>query len=102
MGLFDAFPPEEFAFFLFIFGSLAIFTGTVNAYNEFWLVNASAQFLELPLNLIVLPLFGTGNALIAALLVIAFVYYAIKLVDIFGIGFLAAVIFGALAIILGA
>ncbi len=101
MAIFPSFEPEEWIFFPFIFGSLLVYAGSISAYSDFFVAKGAGQIFNLPVDHIVVPLANSGSALLALFGAIAFVWYFGKVSEILTPGFVAAIIFGAIAIMLG-
>lgn len=102
MPLFS-FHPAEWAMFVFIFASLAIYTGAIGSYSGHGPTWALAQVVEWPFNNIIGPVFNSPFALLTLPLFILFVVW---LVRIFGQnvdpGILGAVFVGVIAVTVGA
>ncbi len=101
MALFN-FGVDEWAFFVFILGSLAIYTGAVGSYSTHMATWSLAQIVEWPLNNIVLPVFGGPFPLLALPLFILFVVYLTRTANFVDPGILGAVFVGVVALALAA
>lgn len=90
---------ENTAFFLFIFGALALYTsGTSFSENAMWA--GSAQLFTIPRALVDLAF--SASPLLGALSVIAFLFYWTQLYEHVGESIALACIIGAIALYLGA
>ncbi len=100
MAFFRDYGLDTWAMFAFMFATLGILLGGAASYSTHWLINGAGQLLVLPIDLLFLPLFGTGNALLAILAVILLAVWFDRL-DTWFPGFVAVILIGALALAVG-
>ena len=101
MVLFN-FQPDEWAFFMFILGSLAIYTGAIGGYGEHMGTWSFAQLLEWPLNTFVVPVFNSQFAIFTPLAFIAVLWAVLKFANFVDPAIMGAVLFGVVVLALGA
>ena len=100
MAFFKDYGLDTWALFAFMFVTLGIYLGFADGYSTHWLLNGAGQLLKLPIDLLFVPLFGTGSALLAILGVVLFAMWFDKLDDWFP-GMIAVVIIGSIALAIG-
>ncbi len=102
MAIFPEFQTEEWAFFAILLSSLAIFAGGNASYGGYWLINGAGQLLLLPIEHIVYPLIGTGSIALGVAGGVLLILWFGKMEEWFTVGFLGAVVVGAIVLSLGA
>ncbi len=101
-ALITEYQPEEWGFFVFIFASVAVFTGSLGSYGAHWAVLGAAQVFEIPFTLFALPAATSGIPLLALAGAILFVVYLCAAEKVLTPGLMAVVYIGALVLALGA
>jgi len=96
---FAEFTPAEWAFFVFIVATIAVFTGAAGSYHDDWVLKGAGSIFLVPIQVVLAPLASLG-AIPAAIAVVLFFFWISRIGDWLTHGFIAAILVGVFAYLL--